>query len=110
VWAAALAVGLFQLVGSFGASHNAADRKAIDGVALVLVLPGPAALAVRDRWPLVAVAAPMAAVDVYIGMGYAYGPIFLSVVVALFGAVQAGQRRSTWMAAPSPSPSSPDGT
>ena len=99
MWAAALAVGLFQVVGSFGASHNAGDRKAIDGVALVLVLLGPAALAVRDRWPLVAVAVAMAAVDVYIGMGYVYGPIFLSVVVALFSAVQAGQRRSTWLAA-----------
>jgi signal transduction histidine kinase len=32
-------------------------------------------------------------------MGYAYGPIFVSVVVALFAAVQAGHRRSTWMLA-----------
>jgi signal transduction histidine kinase len=62
----------------------------------VLVLIGPAALAQRDRRPLLAVAVTMAAADVYVGMGYPYGPIFVSVVVALFSAVQAGHRRSSW--------------
>ena len=99
MWASALLVGLFQVVGTFGASNDAPDRKAIDAVALVLVLLGPAALAVRDRWPLVTVAVASAATTVYIGMGYAYGPIFASVAVALFAAVQAGQRRSTWLLA-----------
>jgi signal transduction histidine kinase len=99
VWASALGIGLFQIVGSYGAAGNQADRKAIDGVALVLVLLGPAALAVRDRWPLLAVAVAMAAADVYIGLGYPYGPIFLGVVVALFYAVQAGYRRPTWILA-----------
>ena len=68
-------------------------------LAIVLLLVGPVALAWRDRWPLVAVAVTMAAVDVYIGLGYPYGPIFVSVVVALFAAVQAGQRRATWLLA-----------
>ncbi len=99
VWGSALAVGLFQVVGTFGASSDAPDRKAIDALALVLVLLGPAALAVRDRWPLGAVAVAMAAAAVYIGMGYAYGPIFLSIVVALFSAVQAGHRRPAWLLA-----------
>ena len=57
------------------------------------------ALAWRDRWPLVAVAISLAAVDVYIGFGYPYGPIFLSVVVALYAAVLAGRRRATWLLA-----------
>ena len=50
----ALGVGVFQVVGSFGAANNQPDRKAIDALAVVLVLVGPVALAVRDRWPLVA--------------------------------------------------------
>jgi signal transduction histidine kinase len=99
VWASALAIGLFQVVGTLGAADNQPDRKAIDAVALVLVLLGPAALAVRDRWPLIAVAVAMAAAGVYIGLGYPYGPVFVSVVVALFTAVQAGYRRSTWLLA-----------
>jgi signal transduction histidine kinase len=98
-WASALAIGLFQLVGSFGAAGNQPERKAIDALAVVLVLAGPVALAFRDRWPLVAVGVSLAAVDVYVGLGYPYGPIFLSVVVALYSAVQAGQRRATWLLA-----------
>ena len=48
----ALAVGVFQVAGSFGAANNQPDRKGIDVLAVVLLLVGPAALAVRDRWPL----------------------------------------------------------
>ncbi len=96
IWASALGIALFQVVGTFGASDEQPERRAIDALALVLVLAGPAALAWRDRWPQVAVAVSAAAADVYIGLGYPYGPIFVSVAVALFSAVQAGRRRSTW--------------
>lgn len=99
VWLSALGIAVFQLVGTFGASGNQPDRKAIDGIALVLVLVGPAALARRDRWPLLAVALAAGAADVYIGLGYPYGPIVVSVAVAVFAAVQAGQRRPTWLLA-----------
>jgi signal transduction histidine kinase len=95
----ALALALFQVIGSFGAAENQLDRRAIDAVAVVLLLIGPAALAVRDRWPLVAVAASIGAADLYVGLGYPYGPIFLSVIVALFAAVQTGRRRQTWLLA-----------
>ncbi len=90
---------MFQLVGSFGAAGNQPERRPIDALAVALVLAGPLALAWRDRWPLVAVGISLAAVDVYIGLGYPYGPIFLSVVVALYSAVQAGRRRATWLLA-----------
>jgi signal transduction histidine kinase len=96
VWLSALAIGVFQVVGSYGAAHDQLDRRAVDAVALALVLLGPAALAIRDRWPLVAVAVATGAVDVYIARGYPYGPIFVSLVVAIFTAVQAGHRRSMW--------------
>ncbi len=96
VWISALGIALFQVVGSFGASDEQPERRAIDALAIVLVLVGPAALAGRDRWPLAAVAAAVGAADVYVGLGYPYGPIFVSVAVALFTAVQAGRRRSTW--------------
>ena len=44
----------------------------------------------RERRPLVAVAVSAAAADLWVALGYPYGPIFLSVVVALFSAVAAG--------------------
>lgn len=98
-WATAIGIGLFQVVGSFGAADNQPDRKAIDAVAVVLVLLGPVALAWRDRWPLVAVVAAAGAANIYVGLGYPFGPVFVSVVVAFFVAVQAGRRRPTWLLA-----------
>jgi signal transduction histidine kinase len=95
----ALALGAFQVIGSFGAADNQPDRMPMDALAVLLVLLGPAALAWRDRWPLIAVGVAIGAADVYVGLGYAYGPIFVSVVVALFSAVQSGRRRQTWLLA-----------
>ncbi len=95
----ALVIGAFQVVGTLGAADNQPERKDVDALAIVLVLLGPAALARRDRWPLAAVAVSAAAADVYIASGYPYGPVFVSVVVALFDAVQAGHRRPTWLLA-----------
>src|SRR3954470_5430674 len=94
----AIAIGVFQLVGSFGAAHNDhSGRSGMDAVAVVLVLIGPLALAVRDRWPLVALAVSLGAAATYVGLGYVYGPIFVSVVVATVYAVLAGRRRETWV-------------
>jgi len=95
VWVGALAVAAFQLVGSFGAAGNQPERRALDAAAVVLVLLGPLALAGRYRWPLVAVAVSAGAADVYVSRGHPYGPVFVSVVVALFTAIQAGHRRAT---------------
>jgi signal transduction histidine kinase len=87
------------VVGTFGAADNQPERRAVDALAVVLVLLGPAALAWRDRWPLLAVAVAAGSIDIYLGLGYPYGPIFVSLAVALFNAVQAGKRRSTWLLA-----------
>jgi signal transduction histidine kinase len=95
VVASAVALGAFQVVGSYGAADNQADRKGIDALAVALLLLGPAALAVRDRWPVAAVAVALAATDVFIALGYPYGPVFFSVIVAIVAAVLAGHRRST---------------
>ncbi|MEO6653079.1 MAG: histidine kinase [Ilumatobacteraceae bacterium] len=95
--ATAVLVAVFQVFGTFGASNNQPDRRSIDALAMGLVLLGPAALALRDRWPLVAVVTSVVAAQVYIGIGYPYGPIFVSVVIAVFGAVQRGRRRKIWV-------------
>jgi signal transduction histidine kinase len=99
VWVTALVVAFFQVGGSFGAANGQPDRKGIDALAVALACLGPVALAARDRWPLLPVAVSAAAADVYVGLGYPFGPIFLSVAVSLFTAVQAGRRRETWVLA-----------
>lgn len=93
------AIALFQVAGTFGAEHNQPERKPIDALAVLLVLLGPAALAIRDRRPLVSAVIAAAAADVYIGLGYPYGPIFISVVVGLFAAMLSGHRVAAWLIA-----------
>src|SRR3954469_893132 len=99
IWLSALGVGLFQIIGSYGAANRQPDRKDIDALAVVLLLAGPIALAVRDRWPVVAVAVTVAAAELYISAGYPFGPIFLSVIVALVYAILTGNRHRTWIVA-----------
>jgi signal transduction histidine kinase len=89
----ALGVAIFQIVGTFGASSNQPGRKPVDALAILLVIAGPAVLAIRDRKPLLALAVSVVAADIYIGLGYAFGPIFVSVAVALFACVIAGRRK-----------------
>jgi signal transduction histidine kinase len=99
IWVSAVAIGVFQIAGSFGAAHEQPDRLAVDGWAVALLILGPLALAVRDRFPLLGAAVPLLAVDLYIGHGYPFGPIFISVIVGLFYAIFAGQRQRTWVIA-----------
>ena len=99
MWVSALGIAVFQVVGSFGAEHNQTDRLPIDALAVGLLLLGPAALAVRGRWPLVGAAVPFLAADVYLWRGYPYGPIFVSVIVGLVTAVILGERHRVWAVA-----------
>ena len=99
IWASAIAVAALQIGGSLGAAHEQPDRLAIDGLAIGLLVVGPLALAFRDRRPLLAAAVPILAADVYIGRGYPFGPIFVSVIVGLFVGVLAGERHRTWIVA-----------
>jgi signal transduction histidine kinase len=94
-----LVIGLLQLVGSFGAAANQPQRQGIDALAVALVVVSGVALGLRGRWPLLAVALTIGVVDLWVALGYAYGPIFLGAIVALISAVLMGRRRETWLLA-----------
>ena len=96
IYLSALAVAVLEVVGTFGASNNQPDRRQVDALCLALVLIGPAALAVRDRAPRFAAAAAIASISVYLAFGYAYGPVFLSGIVAVVALVLRGDRRYAW--------------
>lgn len=93
----AAAVGFVQVVGSFGATEGQPDRRALDAIAIALVLVGPAALAVRERWPHGAALVASIAAAVFVGRGHAYGPVFFSPVSALFFAGLTPRRERTWL-------------
>ena len=93
--------------GSSRSSARSAPRRAsrsaapLDLFAVVLLLIGPVALALltrRSRVPLVT-AVVGAATAVYLVLGYPYGPVVASLVVALVAAVVTGHRLTAWLVA-----------
>jgi signal transduction histidine kinase len=95
----ALVLAFVQLVGSSVAGRHQTVRLDLDWLGCLLLLAGPAMLLLRRRRP-VAVAAGTAVVTLlYVVLGYPYGPVFASVVVAFFSAVAAGHRRAVLIVA-----------
>lgn len=88
-----LIVAFIQVMGTSFASHADPDRRALDALAFGLLLAGPAALTLRSKYPVYVLLATFAATAVYDLSGYADGPIFLSLAVAVVTTIMRGQRR-----------------
>lgn len=98
-WLSTLALAAFVVIGTgFAARAKGGDREQLDALARVLLLAGPAFLLLRNRLPVLSVFGVCATTLVYIGAGYPYGPIFVTVAVGVFAAVVAGHRRAAWCA------------
>ena len=93
-------LAVVQVLGSLGAARAQADRRPLDLLAIVLLLTGPVALATmtRTRVPALTVVVG-AATAAYLVLGYPYGPVVLSLVVALVAAVLTGHRLVAWLVA-----------
>ncbi|MEU8136399.1 sensor histidine kinase [Streptodolium elevatio] len=90
-----LALGAFQIGGTFAAAHNQRDEpglRDLDPLAIVLVVIGPLLLLVRRRYPVQVLVASLLPPLVYTLREYPPGPVFLSLIVALFTAMIAGHR------------------
>ena len=97
----AVALALFQVLGTLGAAQGQPERRPLDLFAVVLLVIGPVALALltrRSRVPLVTTVVG-AATAVYLVLGYPYGPVVASLVVALVAAVVTGHRLTAWLVA-----------
>ena len=94
----AVALAVLQVVGSLGAARAQPDARPLDVLAVALLLAGPVALALmtRARVPLATVAVG-AVTAAYLVLGYPYGPVVLSLVVALVAAVVTGHRVVAWL-------------
>ncbi|WP_329113541.1 sensor histidine kinase [Streptomyces sp. NBC_01465] len=98
-WVSTLALTLFVQAGSTFASHSqAADRSPLDVFARLLLFAGTALLLVRHRHPVLVAFGTAGTAMIYLGAGYAYGPVFLTVAVGCFAAIVAGHRRAAWSA------------
>ena len=101
VWAVPLFVGLVSVGGSigahFGAVHNHEPITDLDPFAIFMLLAGPMLLLARRRHPLVVLCAVNVTTLLFLLRGYAFGPVFLSLCVAIVAAVTAGHRLATWL-------------
>ncbi|RST06838.1 MULTISPECIES: sensor histidine kinase [Streptomyces] len=98
-WRSALLVAAVQQAGSGWAAQAQSGRVALDWSARILLLLGPALLVARHRHPVAVVYGVSAVTLVYLGAGFPYGPVFLSLAVACLAAVVAGRSRAAWGAA-----------
>jgi signal transduction histidine kinase len=97
--AVAVLVGVVQLGLTTGAARGQLDRQPLDLLAYLLLAAGPVALLWRWRSPVWVLVAVMASNVLYFGLGYPYGPAWLSLIVAIWTAVTGGARRAAWVTA-----------
>lgn len=95
-WVSSLAVAVLQVMGSTFASKRQPERVDLDVLGYLLLLVGPALLLFRHRRPVLVASGTAGATLLYIALGYAYGPVFVSVIIAFVSAVSSGHRRAAW--------------
>ncbi|WP_307629070.1 sensor histidine kinase [Streptomyces turgidiscabies] len=98
-WRSTVLLTVFVLAGSqFAADRQGDDRAHLDLFARLLLVAGSALLLWRKRHPVLVVFGTATAAMVYLGAGYPYGPVFLTVALGCFSAVAAGHRKAAWAA------------
>jgi signal transduction histidine kinase len=95
----ALAAGAVQLGGSIGAAAHQPAARPLDPLAVALLLIGPAALLARRGLPVTTLVVNCAMVLLFLGLGYPYGPVVFSLLIALANTVVRGYRPAAWLIA-----------
>lgn len=91
-------LAFIQVVGTFGAARNQPEARDPDVLAVAIALAGPASLYFlrsRSRQVLLLITA---ITFLYVSLGYPYGPVFASFVIAVVLNVVRGDRWLAWSA------------
>ncbi|HEY2763474.1 MAG TPA: histidine kinase [Pseudonocardiaceae bacterium] len=88
-------LAVIVVMGTRGAALNQPQRTPLDGLAVALLLSGPLALLARRRFPVPVLGVVLIVTVAYFALDYPYGPVFLSVLVALAAAVRS-HRLAAW--------------
>ena len=98
-WRSTVLLTVFVLAGSkYAAEQQVGERADLDLFARVLLVVGSGLLLWRHRHPVLVAFGTATAAMVYLGAGYPYGPVFLTVALGCFSAVVAGHRKAAWAA------------
>ncbi|MGV9819414.1 histidine kinase [Nocardia xishanensis] len=95
-WGLAFIVAVVQVAGSRGANMHQTGTQSLDVLGYLLLLAGPVALLFRRTQPLPVLVVTLAACGIYLALGYGYGPIFISLVIAFLTAATIGSRWWTY--------------
>ena len=79
----AVALAVFEVVGTIGASQGQPEARDLDALAFLLVLAAPVALIWRRTRPQVALGVAFASALVYLALDYPKGPIFIGLVAGV---------------------------
>jgi signal transduction histidine kinase len=94
--AIALAVGALAIGGTLFVGPYQSDRRALDAVALALLVAGATALVFRRRYPGGVLICTTGITLFYVLLSYPKGPNFLPIFVAYFTAMIRGRRLLVW--------------
>jgi signal transduction histidine kinase len=97
-----LFAGFVQVMGTQGVEWNQSERVPVDPLGNALLLVGPLALFARRRHPVPVLFVTVVVTCVFILRGHAYGPVFISPIIAAYNAIVLGHRRvtaATWVVA-----------
>ncbi|WP_255219224.1 sensor histidine kinase, partial [Nocardia tenerifensis] len=98
-WGVALVVAALQIVGGTFANMRMGENS-LDVLGYLLLLAGPVALVWRRAKPMPVLFVALGACAAYLALGYGYGPIFFSLVVAFLTAASTGSRWWTYPLVP----------
>ncbi|MFN2388787.1 MAG: sensor histidine kinase [Actinomycetota bacterium] len=87
-------VAFVQVIGTAVAAGHEPARRPLDLLAFVLLGAGPGALVLRRTYPVAVLLFTFAITSVYELLGYADGPVFFAVAVAVVAATMQGHRRA----------------
>jgi signal transduction histidine kinase len=93
-----VALAVVQIVGTFGAARNQLDAREPDALAVLIAVVGPMSLYWLRRRARTVLAFVTAITSAYVLLGYPYGPVFASFVVAAIVNVARGRRVEAWVA------------
>jgi signal transduction histidine kinase len=80
----AVLTGVVVALSSAPAGDGQDGVREVDAVAIAIVAAGSAGIAVRRRWPVVALAVTLGATLLFLELRYPYGPIFLLTAVSMY--------------------------
>ncbi|QLY31431.1 sensor histidine kinase [Nocardia huaxiensis] len=92
----ALIVAVVQVGGGVAANHNQTGLRSLDALGYALLVAGPLLLTVRRRYPHPVFYGVLAVSAAYLLVGYGYGPVFFSLIIAFLTAGIIGSRWATY--------------